>query len=100
MLVSIKFQSKMRQIRMQGRKANTRTKTYHNSSIFKTLFIFFAGLSFGIFSQRNGKQIQFGSLYTLDFYYLSALTCNNQLLIINNFHSTEYHLTYSYTLCC
>lgn len=40
MLVSINFQSGMRQIRTQGRKANTTTKTYHNSSICKTVFIF------------------------------------------------------------
>ena len=89
---------KKRQIRTQGRKANTTTKPYHNSSICKTLFIFFAGLSFRFFNQKKGKQIQFGSLYTFIFYHLSALTCNNQLLIINNFHSTVYHFTFSYTL--
>ena len=58
----------------------------------------FAGLSSRFFYQRNGKQIQFGSLYTFDFYHFSTLTGSHQLLIINNFHSTEYHSTVVYIL--
>ena len=43
------------------------------------------------FYQPNGKQKQYGSLYTMDFNNLSTITGSNQLLIINHCNSIVYH---------